>query len=325
MVGDVRMAPRITLAPVAAIVTPCAEQAPVRALLAALAEADGFAYRDETSTPTGRSRRLLVRTDATHLAGVSPTHAAVVVGSPEVSPLISCAQYGLGEREGVVFAAHALGHAYAYAARTGAPVITVAELAADPAQAIPRLAHALGMVLHKARTARLAHDFATALGSLPALPPMEGGPFGFYGPAGPQPGRAGWWGRPLFFSGDAPGQPCPEAIDLTGRARILAYGPYLALPPGRWRLTARLEMVDADAARQPYRLEFGGQAAQGATDFRPVGGAGLYDVAVDAVLADVESVELRVWLVRSAFHGTVRFIGASLEWLTDAPPIGSAA
>src|SRR5439155_8031032 len=40
------------------------------------------------------------------------------------------------------------------------------------------------------------------------------------------------WARELFLTdGD---RPATHAVDVTGRARALIYGPYISLPPGHW-------------------------------------------------------------------------------------------
>ena len=62
------------------------------------------------------------------------------------------------------------------------------------------------------------------------------------------------WPREAFLDGDAPGTALPAAIEVAGRARILAYGPYLPLPGGQWRATAYLGF-SADIEKIPFILE----------------------------------------------------------------------
>jgi len=45
------------------------------------------------------------------------------------------------------------------------------------------------------------------------------------------------WPRECLFWGDRPNEALPRVRDLTGPSRILAYGPYLPLPPGRWTMS----------------------------------------------------------------------------------------
>jgi hypothetical protein len=52
------------------------------------------------------------------------------------------------------------------------------------------------------------------------------------------------WPPPLFLLGDRPTQALSAPIDLLGPARLLVYGPYLFLPPGRWRAEAEILLRD---------------------------------------------------------------------------------
>lgn len=52
------------------------------------------------------------------------------------------------------------------------------------------------------------------------------------------------WPPAVFLRGDAPGEPVQSAIGLVGPARLLAYGPYLHLGSGRWRLVARATIAE---------------------------------------------------------------------------------
>jgi hypothetical protein len=128
----------------------------------------------------------------------------------------------------------------------------------------------------------------------------------------PGPGAAAWWDRSLFFLGDAPGEPCPPCIDITGRGRILVYGPLMALPPGRWRLSARFELC-ALAARHPWRVEFGVGPELTVMEIQP-DGAGLYEVALEAAWGHIALAEARLWVLEPVFHGELRLHGARIEW-----------
>src|SRR5579871_6987322 len=70
------------------------------------------------------------------------------------------------------------------------------------------------------------------------------------------PGKV-WWGRGIFLSDeDVTGGVCPPVIDVTGRARILVYGPCRQLAPGVWRATVLLHL-SPDAAHRRIGLQFG--------------------------------------------------------------------
>ena len=68
-------------------------------------------------------------------------------------------------------------------------------------------------------------------------------------------GRSRWAGPAKPFStGDTPGETLPATVEVAGRARILAYGPYLPLPSGSWRATAFLGF-SPDIGKLPFILE----------------------------------------------------------------------
>jgi hypothetical protein len=123
--------------------------------------------------------------------------------------------------------------------------------------------------------------------------------------------------REAFFHGDAPGEPCPAAIDLTGLNRILVYGPFLPLPAGAWRAEVRLALCE-HGARRPMRLDFAsGQAITAAAV--TVGEAGEQRVIVTHEVIAGAPIELRLWLLRPTFHGELRFLGATLERVDSYP------
>lgn len=126
------------------------------------------------------------------------------------------------------------------------------------------------------------------------------------------------WDRKLFSSGPVMGEPCPDVIDITGRHRILVFGPMLVLPAGRWRLTARFSL-SAEAADNPFILQFihGDSLVEQA--FRPAG-PGEYELSLDNGFELDAVAALRLWVARAAFHGELRFHGASVERLEPPEP-----
>ena len=133
--------------------------------------------------------------------------------------------------------------------------------------------------------------------------------------------------RERFFNGDAPGEPCPEVLDLTGLGRILVYGPFLTIPPGRWTATIRLEVCE-DAARRPFRIDFATGASVSQASFRP-SGAGPLSASVDHQVTAASLAELRLWVLKPTFHGELRFLGATMEcsqaWQGSSRPGGDPA
>jgi hypothetical protein len=62
------------------------------------------------------------------------------------------------------------------------------------------------------------------------------------------------WRRELFFLGDDPHRLVGPTADLAGAVRNLVFGPYIALPPGRWSATVSLA-VSREAADMNFRVE----------------------------------------------------------------------
>lgn len=67
------------------------------------------------------------------------------------------------------------------------------------------------------------------------------------------------WPTPVFKFFDRPDELAPRGASIAGPARNLYYGPYLHLPPSRYRVETLLEFSD-DIARVPFVLEVHGGA-----------------------------------------------------------------
>ena len=120
------------------------------------------------------------------------------------------------------------------------------------------------------------------------------------------------WPRESFIDGDAPGEPLPASIEVAGRSRILAYGPYLPLPAGEWRATAYLGF-SPDVGRLPFILEVdtGSTISRG---FFEVERGGIYTVELDFLVADfLHPVEMRLISQDSALEGQASLIEVCLK------------
>jgi hypothetical protein len=122
--------------------------------------------------------------------------------------------------------------------------------------------------------------------------------------------------RERFFHGDAPGQPCPETLDLTGLGRILFYGPYEPVTPGLWTAALRLE-VCADGATRPFQFDVVTGAHVTETRFRPER-PGVFQVQARHAVDAAAPLELRLWVMKPTFHGELRLLGATLERVGEA-------
>ncbi|MDI1286676.1 MAG: hypothetical protein PSV46_19975 [Reyranella sp.] len=126
------------------------------------------------------------------------------------------------------------------------------------------------------------------------------------------------WPREAFLDGDAPGATLPATAEVAGRARILAYGPYLPLPAGQWHATAFLGFTP-DIGKLPFILEAdsGGAVARG---FFEVERGGIFTLGLDFQVANaLHPVELRLISQDSALEGQFAMIEVELK--QSAPPL----
>ena len=76
------------------------------------------------------------------------------------------------------------------------------------------------------------------------------------------------WSRACLLWGDHPNEKLPRIIDLTGPARVLAYGPYFHLPTGSWTVCATLAF-SPEAVGAPFAIELHGDVLLGRGRFKP--------------------------------------------------------
>ena len=120
------------------------------------------------------------------------------------------------------------------------------------------------------------------------------------------------WPREVFLDGDTPGEPLPATLEVAGRARILAYGPYLPLPAGSWRARAYLGF-SPDIGKMPFIFEAdtGGAVSRG---FFEVDRGGIFTLDLDFQVADaLHPIEMRLISQDSALEGQVSLIEVALE------------
>lgn len=120
------------------------------------------------------------------------------------------------------------------------------------------------------------------------------------------------WAEPLFHYDEKAARrwETPGQLDITGRPRILVYGPYLALPRGRWRIRVKIAL-DEEAAKREFRLDWGTPVdfSSKALNFKR---GGIYAVEIEHAWSHSEPAELRLLLMEGAFDGRVHFLGAML-------------
>ncbi len=120
------------------------------------------------------------------------------------------------------------------------------------------------------------------------------------------------WPREAFWDGDAPGETLPATVEVAGRARILAYGPYLPLPSGNWRAVAYLGF-SPDIGKMPFILEAeaGGAVSRG---FFEADCGGFFKLELDFQVEDaMHPIELRLISQDSALEGQLSLLEVRLE------------
>ena len=120
------------------------------------------------------------------------------------------------------------------------------------------------------------------------------------------------WPRECFLDGDQPNEPLPPMMELAGRARILAYGPYLPLPSGRWRATACLGF-SPDIEKLPFIFE--ALTPPGITrGFFEAEAGGFFTLELDFQVIDpFARIEMRLETQDSALEGQAALIEVRLE------------
>ncbi|MGO4410927.1 MULTISPECIES: hypothetical protein [unclassified Brevundimonas] len=100
-------------------------------------------------------------------------------------------------------------------------------------------------------------------------------------------------------------------LDLTGRPRFMITGPYITLPPGRWRATYRLTF-DAKGSRPRFRVDWGSQTDFISKEFTP-GRAGVFEIVQEYDWTERAPCELRIIVLEGVFDGRMTFSGAQIS------------
>lgn len=122
-----------------------------------------------------------------------------------------------------------------------------------------------------------------------------------------------YWGPDRFrYKGpSAPAGAESFFYDLTGRRRILSWGPYDVLPSGCWQAVVRLAF-DKRAASYIYAVELGSLKEIARHEFSP-GKAGLYEIILDINFTRASRAEVRVILDQGVVGGEMGFYGAEIQ------------
>jgi hypothetical protein len=253
----------------------------------------------------------------------------VVLDSPERACAWLMESQGINERDAVVSTSSYFANALDAARAGRATIYPVEAFFSDPAAALRKLVGDLGLPMEPQCFTPVCQDFAPQIRAASdvsrtlAATPVATQALSLFRTRAPREAARAWWDRSLFLWGDRPGQPCPQWLDVTGPRRPLIYGPYISLPAGDW--SARMELeLSPDAARRSYVLEFGGAAGFSQVPFGPLP-PGSYAVSVAHRFEVAAYSELRLWVVRAAFHGDLSLKGAVIEASPTARPTVSDA
>lgn len=105
-------------------------------------------------------------------------------------------------------------------------------------------------------------------------------------------------------------------MDTTGRPRFLVYGPYMAMPKGKWQADIRFS-VDEDACQRTYRIDWGGVTEFASHTFRPPQ-SGIYEISLEHEWTETASAEVRFVLLEGSFSGIATFEGATVTKVQNA-------
>lgn len=123
-------------------------------------------------------------------------------------------------------------------------------------------------------------------------------------PGAPPLGQA-IWPADLFLH-ERPGKPDTNGkiFDLTGRRRILRYGPYINMPIGVWKVVVPFTLW-IDTAVAEIRVEWASlQKAVSATEV--IRQSGRYEASLSLAWESVGPCEIRIWLDRAVFDGAIQ-------------------
>lgn len=120
------------------------------------------------------------------------------------------------------------------------------------------------------------------------------------------------WGTALFSPGGEPHRSLEGPIDVTGRARCLIEGPFIALPQGAWRITMVFDFSPA-ATDYEYVLEVHAGRSLAANSFVPHPGSVTRDIDFEIDETVDHPVSVRLSLFHSAFDGTMSLLGVTLK------------
>lgn len=261
---------------------------------------DGAGYDDPA--------QVLVTDDAELALAAEPSALVAILPEPETAPDAVADAHGL-------HAPHTVWHASALLARatdlsSDHAIITAADLARRPK--LLRLFGDMELVPPKSIAEASRRPAVAAAFSLYRD--------GALASATPIP-----WSEKLFVYDERSSRDWPQwgILDTTGRPRMLIWGPYVALPAGRWRAVVRFG-VDTLAARHQFRIDWGTRTAC-TSEYVTPGQPGMYEIHLEWLFTAADAAEIRLILTEGSFMGTLMFQGMTVQRIESTPIAGDKA
>lgn len=107
------------------------------------------------------------------------------------------------------------------------------------------------------------------------------------------------------------------AIDLTGRARTIVYGPYIHLPPGLWEAEVRA-LIQPDGGSAHLRFEWGANPDYVGSSAH-VTRNGVYSIKLQRFWPEIRPSELVITSIQPHFHGHFELLSVSVKLLSHGP------
>lgn len=243
---------------------------------------------------------LFVTCDAGLISGIDPSTVAVIMPQPETAAEMTAALYDTQPPQSLFHASLLL--ARAVSLDDGVRLITAEQLARNPetVELMP------GVVVHPPIAERGKPQPAVAVA------------LGLYRQGKPRPGTTVTWSEQIFAYDP---RSCIEGsplgvLDISGRPRTLLYGPYLALPAGRWKSTMRFS-IDQDGATHELRFDWGLDTDFVSKSVTP-GHSGIYEIEIEHTVAELGLWQFRILVMQGVFEGHMTFLGGVVTLLDDA-------
>lgn len=290
--------------PVWLVLTPSADDAAWRAAIRVGVEAAGLVLRDaDSDVPSSADspeHEVWLTSDCNVVESFGRRPAAVLIPRPETSPEAITEKLGIFLPQSMAHASLLLARAVSQDSRR-TRVISARDISTARDQAI-LLTPSLSIAPPAPRQVE------------PAWPAVRAALESFSGGA-PEEGQRVFWSERIFRYDQKAARGAGQIgeLDITGRPRILVYGPYLALPPGRWRARVRF-LVDATAANKEFRLDWGAPHDFVSLPVTPPH-AGVFEMDLERDWPTVDLGEVRLWLMEGAFDGVLHFLGAEVTYV----------